>query len=69
MYYKLVDRIPVPIPPPLNPDDPTNIKDFSEAWSEKNRRVAATYLTKDVWISTIFLVLDHGYSGVPKLFE
>lgn len=36
----------------------------------EKRRVALTYLTNKVWISTVFLGLDHSFGGpVPLLFE
>lgn len=39
-------------------------------WFEKRRfrRVRVTHIG-DVWISTVFLGLDHGWGGVPMLFE
>jgi hypothetical protein len=37
----------------------------------KNRRVARTQINEDVYISTVFLSMDHGYDpeGPPILFE
>lgn len=46
------------------------------AWAEwfedpERRRVARTDIDKDVWVSTVFLGLDHSFtdSGPPILFE
>jgi hypothetical protein len=61
MYYKLIGRLPVPC------------DDFTEAWtiSENMRRVGGDMIGP-LWVSTVFLVLDHGMfndEGPPLLFE
>ena len=36
----------------------------------EDRRVAETLLSDEVWISTVFLCLDHSYNGdLPLVFE
>lgn len=54
-YYKLNGHIPV----------------RCSQWDNGSRRVAETYIRLDVWVSTVFLVIDHNYSGIgpPILFE
>lgn len=39
-----------------------------EDWDIDRRRVGFAYVGK-YEVSTVFLVLDHGYGGVPMLFE
>jgi hypothetical protein len=40
-------------------------------WIVENRRVARTEINPDVYVSTVFLSMDHGYDeeGPPILFE
>lgn len=51
---------------------PVEVYDVLEwaAWFETaDRIVKQTELADDVRISTVFLGLDHGFGGPPKLFE
>ena len=59
--YKLINKVPVLF------DDFTD----KDVWKIENRRVAETKLTKDIWVSTVFLVLDHSFNpnGPVLLFE
>ena len=46
----------------------------SWAWADwymdfGNRRVARTFIGGDIFISTVFLALDHSWHRVPKLWE
>lgn len=59
-YYRLEGHTPVPC--------------FFEEWTkrdEQNRRVDYTTMSGDVFVSTVFLGLDHSFSdeGPPVLFE
>ncbi len=36
---------------------------------DNNRRVAKTLVAEDVFVSTVFLGIDHAYEGPPLLFE
>lgn len=61
-YYKLDGHTPVP----------ATAEEAALAFVEPgSRRVAATDVSPDVWVSTVFLCIDHRYSGVgpPILFE
>lgn len=48
-----------------------NLKEFSAAFDMKNRRIALDKFDKGTCVSTVFLALDHNFSGVggPVLFE
>jgi hypothetical protein len=61
LYYSLIGRLPVPC------------RDMIEwaRWMEKGERVVAQTQVGPLWISTVFLGLDHNHSGRgdPLLFE
>ena len=56
-------------------DIPIEVDDGIEwaRWFEKNRnkkRVASTHVTPEIWVSTVFLGLDHQYGdGPPLIYE
>lgn len=61
-YYKLDGHTPVP----------ATAEEVAQAFeAPHSRRVASTQVNPDVWVSTVFLCIDHRYSGVgpPILFE
>lgn len=62
MYWTLDGHKPVPC----------TLRQWGELYGrdqEDKRRLASTYID-DVWISTVFLGIDHGWaSNVPILFE
>jgi len=45
------------------------VKTYDQDDSETKRRVFWTDVTDKIAVSTVFLCLNHGYSGVPILFE
>lgn len=64
MWYMLKDDKPVPADV-ISPE-------FQEWYNNiDNRRVARTDITKDIWVSTVFLGLDHNLYGAgdPVLWE
>lgn len=51
---------------------PATLTEWSKFYEEKNRHVAKSYYQrhgKRIWVSTVFLGLDHGFDGVPLFFE
>jgi hypothetical protein len=48
-----------------------NTNRWAEWMGKNNRAVAVDHLTEQVWVSTIFLGVDHDFfhEGVPVLFE
>ena len=53
----------------LNEDGTTTGMENLDRWpSNEERRVDRTDLPDGVWVSTVFLVLDHGYGGDPLLY-
>jgi hypothetical protein len=55
-----------------NPQPVADTMEWSR-WYEKagidGRRVCVTEVAPDLMVSTVFLSLDHGFNGVPMLFE
>lgn len=79
-HFNLVNRKVVPFKHEINlsgfdvfnPADikPAAVKAFTKELSRANKkiRIRSSHIN-DVWISTAFLVLDHGHGGKPVLFE
>lgn len=42
--------------------------EWQKAEGKEVKRVDSTHVG-DIWVSTVFLGLDHGYNGIPVLFE
>ena len=51
--------------PILEPD----ILKWARWFETADRQIARTELPGDVTVSTVFLAIDHGYSGPPILYE
>lgn len=59
IYFRLDGHTPVPVP-----------TSTLATWDPKDRRVARTEMANGtVVVSTVFLSINHGYSGRPMLFE
>lgn len=59
-HYILVGRTPVAV----------DLMTWAVAMNDRGNRIASTQLTRKCWVSTIFLGLDHNFSGgEPILFE
>lgn len=60
LHYKLIDKLAVPEP---------DLMKWARWYEKANRHVFSTRIG-GIWVSTVFLGLDHNYGdGLPILFE